>query len=106
MNNTIAKKERALMLQNSYDKHVKSIDFNPTYIFNKISELPFNDCLVQYDSDRWIDITTFYDDNMTVIINVDLNDFFSCWCSIYHGKQTISRSESSLENIIRMLTLK
>ena len=47
----ITKEERMDMLNNSYRKHAKGIDYNPQYIFDKISKLPFNDCLVQYDSD-------------------------------------------------------
>jgi hypothetical protein len=105
MNNTIVKEGRVSMLQSSYDKHVKGIDFNPTYVLDKVSELPFKDCLIQYDPYGWIDIITFYTDDMTVIINVNLNDLSNCLCDIYHDKCVIGRSVASLEDIIRMLTL-
>ena len=101
----ITKEERMNMLTNSYSKHVKGIDYNPQYIFNKISKLPFNDCLVQYDSDGWIDVTTYYCNNITIIINIDVDDSSHLF-TIYKGSRTLIRHELPLEDIIKILTLK
>lgn len=99
------KEERALMLQSSYDRYVKGIDFNPGYIFDIISELPFNDCLVQYDPDGWIDITTYYCNHITVVIYIDLEDSDNYLFTIYKGKRVLIRYELPLKDIVRVLTL-
>lgn len=76
------KEERIDMLANSYSNHVNGIDFNPNCIFDKLSEIQFDNCSVQYvpDGMGYISITLFCDDfrRVVAIINLDNKD-----CSMY-----------------------
>lgn len=103
--NNIQRKE---MLHTSYAKSLKREGIKPSLdiegeFFAEIAKLPFNDVLVQQDmADNSLDICTWYDKDVVLIINKDMDEVNSedVMFSIYHGKKLLVCDEMPLSDLI------
>ena len=103
----ITKKERMNILTNSYAKHVNEINFDPNCIFDKLSEIQFEDCSIQYvpDGMGYISITLFYAGFMRVVAIINLDNIDNSMYSIYY-KKGMQGFSSSLDGLVKMSIIK
>ena len=101
--------QRREMLRKSYAKSLKREGNSPSaYIegafFTEIATLPFKDVLVQQDLiDNTVDISTWYDKDVLLMINKDMDEMDSenVVFSIYHGKKLLVCDEMPLRDLVR-----
>jgi hypothetical protein len=101
--------QRKEMLLKSYAKSSLREGNNPSVgvernLFEELAALPFNDALVQQDSaDSSLDISTWYDKDIVLMINKDMSDAPSddVVFSIYHGQKLLVCDEMPLNELVR-----
>lgn len=111
--NRFKQEERNKLLWKNYHKHVK---VEPTYdmrnIINQLSELDFDDAIVQYVEDNiggfynYIDVNLFFGDATLLHVSIDFDtedDIISYYLNTDNGVKLFDNLENvkeELENII------